>query len=77
MEIKYQCSKCLNYKFENEFIKNRCNANGISYMCKECLVKYVRCRSYICECGSKILNSSKYRHRKTIKHINYNNNEII
>ena len=24
MELKYQCSKCLDYKNENEFYKNRC-----------------------------------------------------
>ncbi len=35
MELKYKCSKCLDYKFENEFSKNRCYARDISYICKK------------------------------------------
>jgi hypothetical protein len=35
MELKYQCSKCLDYKFQNEF-SNRCCARGINCICKKC-----------------------------------------
>ena len=34
-ELKYQCSKCLNYKKENEFSKNKCYIRGVNYLCKQ------------------------------------------
>ncbi len=80
MELKYQCSKCLDYKLENEFSKNKCYARGINYICKKCYSYIVKSndKKIICECGSEILKSSIYKHRKMFKHITFvNNNEII
>jgi hypothetical protein len=80
MELKYQCSKCTDYKFENEFSKNRCNAKGINYICEKSYNNRVKSndKNIICECGSEISKSSIYKHRKTFKHIIFvNNNEII
>ncbi len=59
MELKYQRSKCLEYKFENKF-SNRCYARGINYNCKTCYNYRVKSNDkiIICECGSEILKST-------------------
>lgn len=82
MELKYQCSKCLEYKYENEFSKNRCYVRGVNYLCKECFWKKFKSRDRIikCVCGSEILESSFAKHKKVNKHILYmkeNNSELI
>jgi hypothetical protein len=38
MELKYQCSKCSDYKFENEFSKNRRYTRSINYICKNVII---------------------------------------
>jgi hypothetical protein len=73
MELKYQCSKCLDYKNENEFSSNRCYVRGVNYVCKQCY--WIKFKSndkrIICVCGSEILQSSLSRHEKSYKHISY------
>ncbi len=62
MKLKYQCSKCLDYKFGNEFSKIRCYARGINYIFKNFLIYLVKSndKKIICECGSEILKSGIY-----------------
>jgi hypothetical protein len=71
MELKYQCSKCLEYKKENEFSKNRCYIRGVNYLCKQCYWKYFKYndKKIKCECGSEIFKSSLPKHKKCNKHM--------
>jgi hypothetical protein len=71
-ELKYQCSKCLDYKKEDEF-SNRCYVRGINYLCKECNQNYYKSKDkkIKCECGSEILKSSLSKHKKADKHVLY------
>ncbi len=80
-QLKYQCSKCLNYKYENEFSKNRCYIRGINYLCKICNQNYYKSKDKKIKCetsGSEILKSSLAQHEKSNKHLlcmnNWNNN---
>jgi hypothetical protein len=69
MELKYQCSKCLNYKYENEFSKNRCYVRGVNYLCKECNQNYYKSRDKKIKCESEILKSSLPKHKKNLTNI--------
>jgi DNA-directed RNA polymerase subunit RPC12/RpoP len=71
-ELKYQCSKCLEYKHENEFSKNKCYVRGINYLCKQCNQNYYKSKDkkIKCEiCGSEILKSSLAKHNKVKRHL--------
>ena len=59
-ELKYKCSKCLDYKKENEFSKNKCYIRGVNYLCKQCNQNYYKSKDKKIkyECGSEILKSS-------------------
>ncbi len=41
-ELKYRCSKCLDYKHENDFSKNKCYSRGINYLCIQCNKNYYK-----------------------------------
>jgi hypothetical protein len=73
MELKYQCSKCLDYKNENEFSKNKCYVRGVNYLCKQCYWNKFKSnnKKIKCECGSEILKSSLAKHNKATKHVLY------
>jgi hypothetical protein len=82
MELKYQCSKCLDYKNENEFSRNRCYTRGVNYLCKQCYSNRFKSKDerIKCVCGSEIFKSSLAKHIKANKHVLYvkeNNCEFI
>ena len=79
MELKYQCSKCLDYKIENDFYRNKCYKRKLSYICKKCYENNFKLndKRIICQCGSEILKSSFRKHKNMMKHITHTNEKIL